>query len=192
MSKETWISSNLKNQHQVKLHRQTDTSWQVSVISDRQPKATKKWHQIFSFNFLNNLLMSYKELIWFYTAKIDGYTPARSCPLALQACKSISSSHQALAFPGEQLRAVEGKQSHSSNFPPSVLTVPLSLKWDRKPAAHPSAALPAPCGTGVIPHWGKSGCPLALTVTTEEQHSETKPTGWHVAKPCCSFHFLFR
>ena len=80
MSKESWISSDLKNWCQVRLHRQTDTSCQVSVISDRQPKAMKKWHQVVSFDFLNNLLMSCKELIWFYAAKIDGHAPARPSP----------------------------------------------------------------------------------------------------------------
>lgn len=72
-------------------------------------------------------------------------------PGALQACKSVSSLYQALTFLGEQLWAAERKQSQCSNCPNSIPSVPSSLKWDRKCAAHSSAALPGSCGTGIFP-----------------------------------------
>lgn len=159
MSKESWISSDLKNRCQVRLHRQTDTSYQVSVISDRQPKAMKKWHRIFSFDFSNHLLTSCKELIWFYTAKIDGHTPARPCPWALQSCKFVSSSHQALAFPGEHLWAVQRRQSHRSNFPPSVLMPPPLSKMRQKTQALLCLLLVA---QGPFSHRGRGGVPWLL------------------------------
>lgn len=108
-------------------------------------------------------------------------------PGALQASKSVSSLWHALTFPGEQFKVVEKKQSHCSNFPPTTLTVLLSLKRDKQHTAHPSAALLAPCVIGVLPPQGNREHPLALTVTAEEHCSETMLISPYKAKSYCFY-----
>lgn len=93
-------------------------------------------------------------------------------PAALQACKLVGTLHQALVFPGELLWAVERKQSHCSNFiHPSIHPhcPPLS-KMRQKTCCSPKHC----SAYSLFPPEEKRGCPLALTVTTKEQHSEMK------------------
>lgn len=74
---------------------------------------------------------------------------------------------------------VQRRQSHRSNFPPSVLTLsPLSKTRQKTQAL--LCLLPVAQRT--------RGCPPALTVTTEEQHSETKPIRPYGAKCYCLCH----